>query len=476
MLPKSSRVLLISAFLVANSAVSWAVASRNSQVVLLSDIHFNPFAQCSTADGRLAMKHLLATGGAQWGPQDFAFQTEETKLGEDSNFRLLASALKAAHDAAPAAKLVVLTGDLLSHSFHIQFEICAPVATDAQFTQFAANTMEFVTREVADAFPRAQLVPVLGNNDTDAGDYKLPSAEFLKQIGEDWQKIVVHDTRNAHADFSSFGRGGYYTVALSGWKHVRAVVVNSVAWSGKFSAAGRSSTADGDAELEWLQSTLLAADKAHNKVLLLGHIPPGLDAFATRLTNGKRIVSMYRDCGELGTAPDCRDYAKAVPAMMQRFSSMIAMSLFGHTHQDEYRVIGEGLSVVAAKVVPSISPIYKNNPAFLIADVTPGFTFSDYTAWNLPLSAGGHEWKREYSFDATYAQPGMDAVALASTTAELTDNNAIRARFFALMSSGNAEIEVPLKWQDSYICGLTHMTAQTVLPCVAETQLDIPLP
>jgi sphingomyelin phosphodiesterase acid-like 3 len=471
------RTLLLFAVVFALSPGLPAQAANNSTVVLLSDIHFNPFPpsdQCATPDGKLLMAHLLDTGPEQWNADDFRLQ-RPTTLGQDSSYALMAGALHAAHDAAPKARLVLRT--------------CYAGATQAQQTRLAAGTVEFVTLQVKATFPQAQIVPVLGNNDTDGGDYQLPSPAFLAELNTAWASLAKHNAGKAHADFSSFARGGYFSVPLGGWKHLRAVVLNSVLWSSKFSAVGQGTDpAAGDAELEWLQTQLSAAYLAGDKVIVLGHIPPGLDAYATRMARGTRIVTMYRDCGGSRAQGGCQDYAHAVPAMLQRFHSTALMGIFGHTHQNEFRVAGEGANAVPLLIVPSVSPIFQNNPSFLVADTDAAFHITDFRTVYLPMS--GNEpaaqnaaqttttpaWQQEFDFDHAYAQPRWDATSLTAITRLLKRDAVMRAAFFLRMSSGSQFATVPTRWQDAYLCGLTHLSAETVLPCVAESQLDLPLP
>jgi sphingomyelin phosphodiesterase acid-like 3 len=315
---------------------------------------------------------------------------------------------------------------------------------------------------------------VLGNNDTDGHDYQLASGAFLSALGHAWQQELARKDKHLRPDFAAFAKGGYYEVPLAGWKHVRLIALNSTLWSYKFSAANP--YADGDAELEWLQSQLSAAYLAGDKVVLLGHIPPGLDAYATRMAHGTRVVTMYRECGDGKSQGGCRDYARAVPAMVQRFHSTIAMGIFGHTHQNEFRVAGEGSSATPLMVVPSISPIFGNNPAFLVVTADAGFHWTDYHAWALPMSQGKQEWYLEYGFDQAYAQPAWNADALLAVTRMLKSQKAARDGFFTRMASGSPSATVPSHWQDAYVCGLNHLTPETVLPCVAESQLDLPLP
>lgn len=455
-----------------------ASPAQTSPVVLLSDIHFDPLPSeqaCATPEGKAVAAKLTESPAERWSAADFHLQGP-TALGRDANYALMESALQAAHRAAPNARLVLVPGDLLAHSLNALWSACTEHPDAARFTRFAANTEIFVLTQIAAAFSGAQIVPTLGNNDSDRGDYAEPTPEFLRAILPEWKIVTAGGTPRRIGDFSAFTGGGYFAIALAGWPHLRVLSLNSNAWSAKFNSEDAPLGELGDRELQWLQSQLAAAHRAHNKVVLLGHIPPGLDAFTTRQSGGKRIVTFYRDCGELGAKPGCRDFANSVPAMMRKFSSTITMAIFGHTHQDEFRVVGEGATAIPLQIVPSVSPIFQNNPAFLVADAGPHFAWRDLRAWSLPLSGGKQEWAPEFAFDQTYSAKAWNVAALETLVSNLKTDNAVRKNFFLLMSSGNPAAAVPARWRDAYICGLHHLTAETVVPCVAESQLDLPLP
>jgi sphingomyelin phosphodiesterase acid-like 3 len=468
--------LFFAVFMLALSPATAQTAEPHvSHVVLLSDIHFDPLPSpdhCAAADGKAVVSALTGKPAERWSADDFHLQAPFA-LGHDSTYALMESALAAAHNAAPDARLVLVPGDLLAHKLRKRWSACLDnpaLNKPERFTHFAASAMNFVLGELAANFPGAQIVPVLGNNDSDMGDYAQPSPQFLHAVQPRWRKLA------GQGEYASFGKLGYFSVPLAGWPHVRVLALNSVAWSPKFSTTELTPSAAGEAELKWMQTTLAQARAAHDRVIVLGHIPPGLDAYASRQSDGKHIVSMFNDCGELGAKPGCDDFARKVPELMARFASTIEVAVFGHTHQNEFRLVGAGASAIPLQIVPSISPIAENNPAFLVTDAGADFAWRDMRAWDLPISAGKREWTAEYDFDRDYAQPAWNAAALEALVSRLKKNDAPRKEFFGWMSSGNLDVTVPAGWQDAYICGLDHLTAATAVPCVAESQLDLPLP
>jgi sphingomyelin phosphodiesterase acid-like 3 len=457
-----------------------ATVAADGDIVLLSDIHFNPLPPgCPAAEAMQAVAILQRKEAKKWSGKEFRLQGPPSNLGRDTNYPLLTSALHAAHAAAPNAKLVIVPGDFVVHTFPEHFKACRPDSTPADFTAFIARTIEFVGLEISRTFPNAQILPVLGNNDSDQGDYTLPSPEMRKHVAAAWLKLATNKHKASDADFSGFAVGGYYQAKIEGWPHLRVAGLNSIAWSARFRDGGKPDISVGDGQLDWLQGVLTSAESAGDKVVVVGHVPPGLDAWATRNSGGKQLVTMYEECGEQGASASCRDFGHAVPNLLQRFSTVIALGVFGHTHQEEFRLVGNSKSAVATKVVPSISPVLGNNPAFLVVSADDSFAWRDYTAWILPLSEAAKtpaEWRAEYSFDAAYGQPEWNATALHNLVEKLNNEPAVRKEFFLRMGSGSTQVQVPTRWQEAYICGLSHMTPEGVIPCIATAQTGIPFP
>ena len=75
--------------------------------------------------------------------------------------------------------------------------------------------MAFLAWELQAAFPRARLLPVIGNNDGYCGDYQsTPHDAFLAHMAAAWAASVGAPDPNAF--IAQFSTGGYYSVPLTG--------------------------------------------------------------------------------------------------------------------------------------------------------------------------------------------------------------------------------------------------------------------
>jgi sphingomyelin phosphodiesterase acid-like 3 len=110
------------------------------------------------------------------------------------------------------------------------------------------------------------------------------------------------------------------------------------------------------ATLTWLEGRLAAAEQAREHVWLLYHIPPGIDGYAT-FRQGScpgTIIPMWKEA-----------YAEPFLALLRRYAGTVVASFAGHTHMDDFRVIGDaGGRYAFALITPVVSPIFGQNPAF----------------------------------------------------------------------------------------------------------------
>jgi hypothetical protein len=282
--------------------------------LFLSDIHFDPDNTSST-------------------PSYF---------GADTNLALLRSTIAEMVRVDRAAPVVVITGDFLAHK---KFD--TPQA-DAVLTMLA--------RRFDAAFPKAQFVIALGNEDSGCGDYAVAKGSpFLRDTAHAWAPLVNRNGR-APAFVRSFSIDGGYTTTLP-IAHLTAVVIDDVFWAPRY-RAGCGGTGGGDATFADLRRAL--REHGSDPKWLILHIPPGIDAYSTT-----HLVHHLLDVPFLDTGPRQR-----MLGIMGERRSHIALVVGAHTHKFSYRIVGSReRGPVPIFLVPSISPIFSNAPSFLTVDV-----------------------------------------------------------------------------------------------------------
>ena len=447
--------------LLALSPAVLAAQAADLSAVLLSDLHFDPLhdpakvARLSEASVE-AWDKILAEPDSPTQAADFtAMQTECSTRGVDPDNALLNSTLKAAHDRAPEARFVTITGDLLVHDFGCRYHaLTHGKAAPGTGTALIEKSVNYVIRRVDAAFPAIPIYFVLGNNDSSCGDYHLaPHDRFLAATVTG----VLHGLRGASpAELKTaqqtYEQGGFYSVPLAGVEKTRVIALDDIYSSALYADCASTKTASEAAEqIQWLDHELTSAKERGEKVWLLGHIPPGPDAFSTL----RHLRSMCSRPPTMFLASD------ALADTLARHADVIRIALFAHTHEDEFRLLERvgNPAAVPVKLVPAVSAINGNLPAFTVAEVNRASAIlDDYTVYMLPNAAPSAGWTREYSLRDTYHLPNFSAKSVRTLVEQLQadkggaqpESQAYQKFFLAGESS-----PLFLVWPQ-YTCALSH--------------------
>lgn len=444
--------------------------------VSLSDAHFDPFHDPDL------FAELMTTEASGW---SLVFESSEltdiAPAGSDSNYNLLASALRAAHDAAPEPDFVIYSGDFLAHGFQEKFEDAIgklpsagePTPGDCRSGDrppvqcFIDRTVEFVSLMLRESFAEAPIYPVLGNNDSYCGDYKIdPVGPFVEQAEATWSRLLI-DPANRASFNSTFGDGGHYTVTppASGG---RIVTLNTILFSRNYENACETSPHSPTAQLEWLSAQLEEAERAGEGVMILSHIPVGTDVYATlhrgSVDSVDKVVEFWKP-----------EYPPAFLDVIASHGATLRGILAGHTHMDMFTLVPRAASgtVTFEHITPGISPLFGNNPAFEVVTYDRNeFAVLDYTAYNLPAAgaAAGEppSWQMEYRFTEAYSVAEVSVVTLTDLWQRLQAAGPERERFERYFAAGNeASTSFTDENRPAYWCGLGTVTATEFVACVA---------
>ncbi|MBV9187650.1 MAG: metallophosphoesterase, partial [Acidobacteria bacterium] len=363
--------------------LAFASSAAAETFLSVSDIHFDPFA-----DPALVAKLEAAPVGDWEAILASSTTTTFSSYGSDINDALLRSAIGEMKKQIPSPAFVLISGDFLAHKFQETYQQYATDKSQTAFTAFVTKTIAYVTAVLRKAYPDTPVYPALGNNDSDCGDYAIaPNSVFLANVRNVWKPLV----RSRSFD-RRFKTGGYYHADVRTLKNVRVIVLNTNFFSTNYkNPCGTPGPDPGLQQLAWLEAELDLARREGKQVWLLFHIPPGIDVFDTLQYGGS--------CPNLKTQTFWKDeYEKKYLKITAAHRKTILGSFAGHTHQDEFR-FASGRFI---HITPSVTPVFGNNPAFEIVDVTRAGAITGYTAYHLPNVA--LPWSREYSFDEAYAK------------------------------------------------------------------------
>jgi sphingomyelin phosphodiesterase acid-like 3 len=397
-------------------------AEAAGQVLVMSDLHFDPMADPSLVD------QLAAAEPEQWSAVlDSSSDRSLGRYGRDSNWMLLRFALQHMAKTLPKPALVLIPGDFLAHRFREEFDAAAKDHSDAAYRIFVRKTMQFLGEQLEQNFPATPILPALGNNDEECGDYQLqPNGPFLADTLPILRRLVGSaGAPGFDRDWQSYGN---YSARVSS---IRILSTNTNFLSVHYrNLCG--SPADGDpgnATLAWLEAELAAAKEAREPVWLVYHIPPGIDGYAT-LRQGAcpgTMIPMWDQA-----------YPAVFLTLLKRYADTIAASFAGHTHMDDFRLIGDAEGRYGfALITPAVSPIFGQNPAFRTVVYGPQGGILDQTTYdltNLPqatAAVGGvpPEWRAEYTFTRQWGLPRVDLASLDHLYTQITDVPAQREQW-----------------------------------------------
>lgn len=438
-------------------------------VLAVSDIHFDPFRDPAKTV-RLAAAPVArwqsildepdsADRSARWSEVLKACPARRL----DTDEPLFAASLQAMHAQAQGARFVTVSGDLMAHEFDCRFRQVFPKASADEYRSFALKTMAYELAALRAALPGVPVYPALGNNDSDCGDYRLDAhSAFLAEAAPFFLADLPAKERVAATE--QFAIDGSYAVRLPG-VHARMVALDDLFAARSYtSCAGKPDPAPAAAQTAWLQKQIAAARAAGERLWVMGHIPPGIDPYAT-------VAKLRNVCAGEEPVPFL-----ASPALGDALASggdVIALALFAHTHMDEMRVIEPssqtGHGPVALRMVPSISPINGNLPAFTLFAVDAAtaavMDFRLITA----ADSHGSAWAESYDYAKSYGRASFSALDAESLIAAMKKDAAASSPAVAayLRHFYGRDLTPALKpFWPQYACSLDTLTAEAYRACL----------
>ncbi len=449
------------------------------RALMVSDIHFEPFwdpgkaAQLAAAPVARWNAILSAPPTPDRAARFAALQSGCHARGVDTSYTLFASSLRAMRANARGVRFLTLSGDLISHGFSCKFAALFPHGSPAAYRAFAAKTLEYVLAQLRGAFPGVPLYAALGNNDSGCGDYKQDAdGEFLRATAAAMTAgLPAPARRQALKDYEA---GGYYAAHLPApVNHARMVVLDDVFMASNYTTcAGKRDPAPAAAQIAWLRAQLQRAQRRHEKIWFMAHIPPGVNLYST-------VENIVNVCG--GQSPVMFLSSGALAHTLAGFGGVVRLAIFAHTHMDELRLLepaqgGGNDQAVAVKLVASISPVDGNNPSFTVAQVNAATAdLMDYKVFAASNQTGDDTaWSEEYDYAQTYREPSFSASSLANLIARFQADPQARTKasqdYLRDWFVGDRSVAIKPFWPQ-YVCVLENRTAASYRACACRKGL-----
>ena len=418
---------------------------------MLSDLHFDPYSDPAIME-ELGAKLLPGCGA----PAAASY----SRFGSDTNYPLLKSTLENVTAMAATNHIhydyAIITGDFLVHDFDTTYRKCVGGGAES-YRKFARDTLGFVDREIAKALPGVPTFAALGNNDSDQGDYAEPSDSFLQDVGRDWSHAWGKFPPAAREKaLASFTRAGNYAVPSPVTPKHDFVILNSNLWVARNTQACSDADPDPRGQFQWLVQVLGDVKRAGGTASLVLHILPGVDAMKSSL-GAPRLLWTDR----------C---TQRFIAVLSDFRGVVDGMYAGHIHRDDFRLLPdrEGHPLLSIHVVPSVSPVYLNNPAVEIGwyDRKNG-ELRDYAPFYLDLTSPQPAWAMEYVFSQAYGrgQVNLDVIGeLSRAIQQHSSQSGVGKSYARYYAAGAPSLLTPDNWL-TYTCTQTEMTLSDYAHC-----------
>ncbi|MCC2624511.1 MAG: cpdA 2 [Burkholderiales bacterium] len=420
-------------------------------ILQLTDIHFNPFAEC-TANVKpcKVIGSLIANDIHKWSTLLSSGAINNYK--EETNNAFLTHGFDKLAEIVvrKGVKTILISGDTLAHDFDTNYKNFAPsqyTTNTAYFSDFCVKTLLYVVLELEKRVPAGTKIYVtLGNNDSDIKNYKMQSHNFLSKVAAGLSKYV--DSNSINSFTTSYDKGGYFSVPLS--DKITLIGLNTNSFSPDTTATGDITASN--AQLNWFTNELVTAEKNGKKVILTQHIPYGMNLYFAAKNN--IAFSALDDKLEVGYFNQLKQHYPVI-------SSIYA----GHFH-------GEFLSLIDGKI-PVIGTIafnsyFGNNPGFKVIHISPEGNFDGYTTYffsqatNAPMA-----WTPLYDYGSTYGSPDMIVYTLQNFPYDLKDPKVFNYRtYYAGGYGASTGLITEDQYWKAYYCGIKYSESPAYTACI----------
>ncbi|KAL4102613.1 hypothetical protein PRIC1_006357 [Phytophthora ramorum] len=332
----------------------------------------------SVGDEEVGVKHILHFSDVHLNISETLDANESAEIpveyGYDAPISLLVSALEYAQQVLPNPDFFLYTGDHAVHDTpsdeYLAEAVKVNVETMAQYFSGSSNETLNATAILGDTDTKNYTM-----NITDPTTEENPTIEVVSPA---W-----NDSLTA-SNLKDLNTRGYLSYQLD--ENLLLLTLNTVPYSPKHTPDTSNET-DPFAQFAWLNATLAGLRNGNKFAYIAGHIPPIIDA---------------QDGSPMWEA----SYIDAYKNIVTEYADVVKAQIFGHTHSVEFRlpltadmesqspedVIAVDASSESSALVPlfmsaAISPIFYNNPAFMVWDFdATTYDLLDFTVYGTNIS------------------------------------------------------------------------------------------
>ncbi|KAE9030659.1 hypothetical protein PR003_g10160 [Phytophthora rubi] len=327
--------------------------------------------------------------------------------GDDAPTSLLVSALEYAKQLLPEPDFFLYTGDHVVHG-----ELSNEYLVEAVEENVETMAKYFAASDDGTAL---DITAIIGNADT-APDYTMnvtdPETEenpAIALVSTAWESTM------SKSNLDWFNRRGYLAYALD--DNVIVITLNTLPYSPSH-LPDTSELPDPFEQFEWLNASLSELRSSGKLAYIVGHIPPIIDSYSGEPMWNETYIKTYKQ-------------------IVSQYADIIKAQLFGHVHSIEFRLplssdqfalfeqngvavdadFGDSSQLVPIFMVAAISPIFLNNPAFMIWDYdATTYEIRDFTVYggNISSTTQDVDWKQLFKASTEYGVSSLNTSEMSS--------------------------------------------------------------
>jgi sphingomyelin phosphodiesterase len=223
------------------------------------------------------------------------------------------------------------------------------------------ESTKFVVDYLSKNLPNQTIYPAMGNHETFPESFYYPPTygNLTASLADFWQQWV----ELPDSALQTIRSGGYYTMLIR--PGLRLMSINTdYGYQYNLYTLLNDRTAEYFDQREWMKSTLEEAVRNGEKVVIIGHIPPG-------------------------DPTTIESYGEFYVPLVANYSNVIVGQLFGHIHEDLFQMVQatDGSPAGVVHIAPSVTTYLNVNPSFRIYSMDPNtFHLIDYEQYYLNVT------------------------------------------------------------------------------------------
>ncbi|KAK1947365.1 Sphingomyelinase phosphodiesterase D [Phytophthora citrophthora] len=376
------------------------------------------------------------------------------KYGGDTPLTLLTSGLEFAKKLMPDPAFFLYTGDhVVRGNFSGDF-VAETVKTNVQtMAHYYATKDNDTSLDITALIGNTDTAPSYTMNVTDPATETNPSITLISAA---WQETLPK------SNLDWFNHRGYLTYDLD--EKLVVLTLNTLPYS-PIHYPDTTNISDPFGQFAWLNETLLELRNAGKFAYIVGHIPPIIDSFG-----GAQMWEV--------------EYITTYKSIVAQFADIIKAQFFAHVHSIEFRVplIAEqqqqeatnGAGLVPLFMSAAISPIYGNNPAFMVWDFDAStYEVLDFTVYGSNISSDNQEldWQPLFTASTAYGVNSLRTSELNTFVKRAASDSALLEQYY-YNSKAQSYLQSPCKdasCRAKWLCTMQWFTTSDEFQaCVAE--------